>query len=272
MALVQEVKNGQLVDNTATGNSLSKKNEKEPGALGKEDFLKLMVAQMQYQDPLEPQSNTEYVSQLATFTQVEASENMVATMEQMEANNLVGKTAIMKPTNPVTGESSYITGVVDYVTREGSNVYLSVGGSLYNLDDLDTVSDTEYMDAVTLSNTFKELVNKLPGAAGVTLGDEAQITSVRAVYDGMTDYQKGFVSSDDLKILLAAEEKLNMLKALQDAINNGAVTDDEEKEESEEKTEGVDPGAGTDTESEETTGNDETQTGAAENADVSAQA
>ena len=43
MALVQEVKNGQLVDNTATGNSLSKKNEKEPGALGKEDFLKLMV-------------------------------------------------------------------------------------------------------------------------------------------------------------------------------------------------------------------------------------
>ena len=41
MALVQEVKNGQLVDNTATGNSLSKKNEKEPGALGKEDFLKL---------------------------------------------------------------------------------------------------------------------------------------------------------------------------------------------------------------------------------------
>ena len=41
MALVQEVKNGQLVDHSATGNSLSKKEEKAAGALDKEDFLKL---------------------------------------------------------------------------------------------------------------------------------------------------------------------------------------------------------------------------------------
>ena len=46
----------------------------EPGAntkLGKDAFLKLLVAQMQNQDPLNPQSNEEFVAQLSQFTQVE---------------------------------------------------------------------------------------------------------------------------------------------------------------------------------------------------------
>ena len=46
----------------------------EPGAntqLGKDSFLKLLVAQMQNQDPLNPQSNEEFVAQLSQFTQVE---------------------------------------------------------------------------------------------------------------------------------------------------------------------------------------------------------
>ena len=38
-------------------------------------FLQLLVAEMKYQDPLEPTTNTEYVSELASFTQVEATQN-----------------------------------------------------------------------------------------------------------------------------------------------------------------------------------------------------
>ena len=154
--LWQKVENGTLVDTSAEATSASK--QKEPGKLDKEDFLKLLVAQMKYQDPLEPQSNTEYVTQLATFTQVEAVENMAHTMEGLQANALVGKTVIMRPTNPVTGESSYVTGTVDYVQREGSNIYLSVGGALYNIDDLYTVADTDYMNATFLADDFEKTV------------------------------------------------------------------------------------------------------------------
>jgi len=39
--------------------------------LGKEEFLKLLVAQLQHQDPLEPMSNSEFVAQLAQFSNVE---------------------------------------------------------------------------------------------------------------------------------------------------------------------------------------------------------
>lgn len=48
------------------------------------EFISLMVAQIQNQDPLNPADGTEYVSQLAQFSQVESSENMVSLME----NNL----------------------------------------------------------------------------------------------------------------------------------------------------------------------------------------
>ena len=46
----------------------SQDTTRKPGAeLGKEDFLMLLVTQIQYQDPLEPANNTEFVAQLAQF-------------------------------------------------------------------------------------------------------------------------------------------------------------------------------------------------------------
>ncbi len=46
--------------------------------LGKEDFLKLLVTQLQHQDPLQPMDNTEFVSQLAQFSTLEGISNMDA--------------------------------------------------------------------------------------------------------------------------------------------------------------------------------------------------
>lgn len=231
MALWQQVQNGELVDTSVSATSSSKPKKKDN--LDKQDFLNLLVAQMKYQDPLEPQSNTEYVAQLATFTQVEATENMATTMEQLEANQLVGKTVIMCPTNSTTGEKGYVTGIVDYVMREGSNIYLSVDGALYNLDDLDTVADSAYMEAVQISNSFKELVDQLPDENHVSLEYKDSFAAVRKLYDSLTTYQKQFITNenkDALDKFLAAETKLNALLALQDAINGGNNNSDQKDE------------------------------------------
>lgn len=220
MSLVQEIKNGSFLE--TVGTTSAKKEKANGGQLDKEDFLKLLVAEMQYQDPLEPQSNTDYVAQLATFTQVEASENMVGTMEQMQANDLIGKTVIMKTTSSATGDTNYVTGTVDSVVKEGQNVYLQIAGNLYNIDDLDTVADPEYMTAVTMSNTFRDLVAALPKANDVNLGHEAQIESIRHIYDGLTDYQKAMINQEDLKAFSEVENRLKALQALRDAIANDA--------------------------------------------------
>jgi flagellar basal-body rod modification protein FlgD len=52
-------------------------------ALGKDAFMKLLMAQLANQNPLEPQDNTAYVAQLATFSQVEALDGMSKRMEQL---------------------------------------------------------------------------------------------------------------------------------------------------------------------------------------------
>lgn len=67
-----------------TDSSTSVSNNANDAASLENEFLSLMVAQIQNQDPLNPADGTEYVSQLAQFSQVESSENMVSLME----NNL----------------------------------------------------------------------------------------------------------------------------------------------------------------------------------------
>ena len=225
MALWQKVENGAVVDTSASATSASK--EKANNNLDKEDFLNLLVAQMKYQDPLQPQSNTEYVSQLATFTQVEATENMAHTAESLEAGGLIGKTVIMRPTNSVTGETSDVVGVVDYMMKEGSNIYLAINGSLYNLDDLYTVADSEYMDAVVIADDFESTISQMPDADHVSLADEETFKQIRKQYDSLTDYQKEFIannSKESLDKFLAAETALNALIALRDLIADGGNT------------------------------------------------
>src|SRR4051812_5812960 len=51
--------------------------------LGKQDFLTLLVTQMRYQDPLQPQDNTAYVAQLAQFSQLEGTQNINTSIDDL---------------------------------------------------------------------------------------------------------------------------------------------------------------------------------------------
>lgn len=60
---------------------------KAEDSMGKDHFLTLLVAQLQYQDPLNPASDTEFVSQLAQFSQLEFTQNSTAAISAL-ANNM----------------------------------------------------------------------------------------------------------------------------------------------------------------------------------------
>ena len=109
MALVQAVEDGKIVSNTSSSEDTKASNND----LGYDQFLQLLCAEMQYQDPLEPTSNTEYVAQLATFSQMEAMLNMQNSIESSNANALVGKYVIGKTKSTSTGETTSVAGFVD---------------------------------------------------------------------------------------------------------------------------------------------------------------
>lgn len=146
MALVGKVVNGVLQDanNAITSTEKEKKGTSD---LGKEAFLQLLVCQMQNQDPLNPQDDTEFVSQLATFSQLEQMQNLNAAFEKSQAFSLIGKDVILN-VEDATGRQKQVTGQVEYVNASGKNVQLYVGGELYDLENLMAVMDADYVKKV----------------------------------------------------------------------------------------------------------------------------
>lgn len=149
--MVSATVNADGTVNTESTTMYSTSKATTNSALDKDAFLQLLVAEMKYQDPLEPNTNTDYVAQLATFTQVEEMQNMQTSMKQEQASELVGRVVIMKTQN-TSGETGYAAGVVDYWEVISGKIYLGVNGNLYDIDDIDTVMSNEYYEQYILDN------------------------------------------------------------------------------------------------------------------------
>jgi flagellar basal-body rod modification protein FlgD len=100
-------------------------------ALDQNAFLKLLVAQLKYQDPSKPMDASQMMSQTATYTQIEkltdlvtAQQSMVTAQRVQAASNMVGRTVTYTTSDGHTG-----TGVVASATLTGSEPTLKVGNT-----------------------------------------------------------------------------------------------------------------------------------------------
>lgn len=217
MGVVQEVKDGKFVEsNSAQSLAKDKSKVKNGSNLDKDAFLQLLVAQMKYQDPLEPTSNTEYISQFATFSELEQMQNMSATLELSRASTLVGQTVLMKVTDS-SGRQTTVQGNVDYVIYENGKAYLSIGGQLYSLDDLDTVADKKYLEAYSMGAEFMTIYKKLPKLDALSIADRENVEKLEKILGGMNDYQKSFLTDDYIEGAEKYIKKMKDLVAIADA-------------------------------------------------------
>lgn len=232
--MIGKVEDGKIVQSDSAI-SLAKENSKKSNStVDKDQFLQLLVAQMKYQDPLEPTSNTEYISQYATFSELEQMQNMSASLELARASSLVGQTVLMDVTDSA-GRTTTVQGNVDYVVYEANKAYLSINGELYSMDDLSTVADQKYLAAYSLAADFLNAYNKLPVYALLTIDDEEAVTKVNEMYQGMSDYEKKFITDDYVKGLKKLVDRMEELK----------MADEENKKLEAEKGENVDKTEGT---------------------------
>ena len=221
MSLIAKYADGQFQTGTASSTSLSNAKDKNTSGIDSEAFLNLLVAEMQNQDPLEPTSNTEWVSQYATFTQVSEIQEIGKDMSNIKAQDLVGQDVIMKVTN-AAGNTDYVAGKVDYVVYEEGEAYLSIKDSLYSVVDLDTVASPDYMAAYNMASEVAKEMEDLPPVEEVTSANEKAIRKIKETTDNMDSYQKTFLQES---VYEKIDEYYNKLLSV---LENSSETEEEE--------------------------------------------
>ena len=119
--------------------------------LDKEAFLKILVAQLQYQDPTQPVSDTEFISQLAQFSALEQMSALNQNFVDTQAYGLLGRYVLAQVN--INGDKRDVFGMVDSVVKMDGKTYLNVGTDKIAVSDVNGVFDK------TMFGTNEELLS-----------------------------------------------------------------------------------------------------------------
>ncbi|AZB42943.1 flagellar hook assembly protein FlgD [Bacillus sp. FJAT-42376] len=143
------------IDSSYMLTSIQKDERKPSDVLGKDDFLKILMTQLQNQDPLNPMEDKEFISQMASFSSLEQMTNMNTTMQNfmktqsgsriLEYSSLIGKeVAYSYKVTDDEGNSTVKEGTqsVKSVSQKNNEVALELmDGTVIYTDEIVKVSD-----------------------------------------------------------------------------------------------------------------------------------
>ncbi len=163
----------------------------------KDLFIKLLMTQMQNQNPLDPVDDKEMLAQLAQFSALEQAQNINATLTETKAYDTIGKYVIGRYEN-ADGSYSYTEGRVEGVTMNNGEAYLTVGEYQIKMSNVEEV----YED-YSIINSITDLVNGNSSVIGSLISSNQSIglvgQTVQAIItdgDGnAVDFVEGKVTS-----------------------------------------------------------------------------
>ncbi|MCH5203249.1 MAG: hypothetical protein J1F03_00805 [Oscillospiraceae bacterium] len=168
--------------------------DKQNDLLNSDTFLKLLVSEMSNQDPLEPTSNTEFISQLASFSQMGYLQDVSKYAMATYASSLVGKTATA---SRVDGTNVIMkTGVVESVVKnaDGKSYTVTIDGEKFDLSKVTSVTDTPKDESTGSSGvTGGDLLGDSISRASMMIGMYAMISGTTP--DGKNYLDAGFIES-----------------------------------------------------------------------------
>ncbi len=156
-----------------TGKLFEPKNE-----MGKQDFLRLLVTQLEFQDPLKPMENTEFVAQLAQFSALEGNYNIESAIGELGKSFQESVSAQSFGAQAMTNASAVSLIGKDVRLRETACYYQQKSGEVVPIQVHLGNADT---GVVKLTNSEGEVVRTLQ-----TQGKDAQNSST-VIWDGLTD-------------------------------------------------------------------------------------
>ena len=139
--------------------------------LSQDDFLKLLVAQMSAQDPMNPQTDTQMAAQMAQFTSLQQSGTMsknIATMltqqQLLQANGMLGSTVSLQ-----ADAKTLATGVVQSVQITDGIPQLVVNNKSYDLSQVLSIAPTSVSPTPAAPTSFlPSIISSLPVASQTT--------------------------------------------------------------------------------------------------------
>ena len=124
---------------TALANRNGTERRTANDVMGRHDFLMLLSAQLRHQDPLNPQSDSDFAAQLAQFSSLEQMMNMSDSLDSMQAFSLVGQYVISS--TMVDGRLMEIAGVVDSVFTMDGRKFAQIGEHAVPVSDINEIFD-----------------------------------------------------------------------------------------------------------------------------------
>lgn len=165
---------------TSTGTTTATTTTDKTKSLGKDDFLKLLLAQLRNQDPTKPMDDSAMIAQMAQFSALEATQQLQQTIQQsnnvqtiFQAGALIGK--YVQADEP---DGSNITGAVtgvDFTTTNGVVApTLKVDGKDVDYSTIVKVSSTPI--SPTFVGTTETSTSGTSGTTGTTAATSAATT------------------------------------------------------------------------------------------------
>ncbi len=135
-----------------TSSSSSQTSSTSTGTIDYSSFLKLLTAQLKYQDPTKPQDPSAFVAQLASFSQVEQGiktnsklDSLMTSMALTQASNMIGRT-VTSSDGTVTGKVksvNIVTGGAEVVLENGKTLSLDAGVRVSLMNPADALDITQ---------------------------------------------------------------------------------------------------------------------------------
>jgi len=159
-----------------------------PGGLGKEDFLRLLVTQLQYQDPLDPLDAQDFASQLAEFT---AMEQQLLTNDLLEAQIEMSQASMVESQNSVAigmiGTGIVADGNQVQITGSGDSAYVaSSGAASLKVDLLDAQGDIVATLNTAVDGEGVHRIDLAEAANGLAPGQYTLSVETQAGGEGIT--------------------------------------------------------------------------------------
>lgn len=213
---------------TSSGNNYNAvfTDESDNSVLDPDQFLNLLVLQMQNQDFMNPMDDSTYITQMTQFSNMQQMQKMAEYSETSYALSLVGKTVTASRIQ-VNGSLDTTTGVVDKVSLVDGDYVLYVGGKTYTLSQIMSVQaggsssgdgkpsyDTSTMEITKSDTTADSIKIKWPLPTEDTAVSSGLTYSVyyseEGPFDTLEAVEKGTAAATSLKGV--TEETLKNLK------------------------------------------------------------